>query len=135
MRRVVFAATISCILLASCTPATVSSFPAEYQARWRESDATDGCSAGSVHGAITIAAKSVTDGEFSSKVQRFQVASPRSLIVDELFNDFEEGPQRYTSTYILSDDGQRLTVRMTSQNNQKIESEPAEYIKCGSRNG
>ena len=84
-------------------------FPEDFWGRWGESRA--GCSAGAVHGGITIERLSVRDGEFEGDVRKVVRRANGSIDVTENWADFDEGPTTFVSNYELSKDRNSLTLR------------------------
>ena len=102
-------------------------FPQEYWGRWGGSHAS--CSAGAVHGGLTIARLSVRDGEFQGDVRKVVRKPNGSLDVTENWPEQDEGPTTFVSNYQLSQDRKSLTVRTTFGPDNEVEIQT--LIRCG----
>lgn len=109
------------------TAATAKSvtFPPAFVGRWGET--LQGCSAGAVHGGITIASTQVSDGEFHGRLLAVEARSSRTVQTSEAW-DFENAPASVADIYALSADGRRLSV--TENGLHPDVSRVEHYVRC-----
>jgi hypothetical protein len=123
--------------LGAVTPATgsgthkgLNGFPPEFVGRWGED--IGGCSAGAIHGGLTIRPKLVADGEFSGEVKSVVRNADGSIDVVELWDLPESPSAQSTSNYALSKNGRSLTVRTLGPGSEYLP-EPLALVRCGAR--
>jgi hypothetical protein len=98
--------------------------------RWGESAA--GCSAGAVHGGLSIGRSSIADGEFSGDVRSVSRKPDGLIDVTELWDVPEEGPMTVVNNYRVFVDGSALMVREINSNDREA-AEATTLIRCRAR--